>query len=79
MIFTFKELGINISEYNGTSAQQASADIINKAANLITLSQYGHPATSVEMLYDWENSTVDFVAREVKIIPLDFNRWAALQ
>ena len=78
MQYTFKELGINIKDYDGMSPYDAVPQIINHAANKITLSDYGHPMASVESLYNWPATIVDFVQHTVTTIPASFEVWEAI-
>lgn len=69
--YTFAELGIKIADYNGMLASRAITLIINHVADRITMSQYAHPATSIETLYDWPATLVDMVNHRVKLLPID--------
>jgi hypothetical protein len=78
MILTFAELGINAADYNGMHVSQAVPAIINIAANRITLSQYAHPHTNVEALYDWPATLIDFTNHTVEVIPSSYDVWIAI-
>jgi hypothetical protein len=75
MILTFAELGINVADYNGMSVTQAIPAIINHAANRITLSEYAHPATNIETLYNWPASIIDLINHTIEVIPAAYDGW----
>lgn len=75
MVLTFNELRINVADFNGMTAQQARAEIVNIAADAITIARYGHPETSVETLYDWANATVNFVRQYIVLHPVPYYVW----
>lgn len=75
MILTFAELGIDVAEFNGMHVSQAVPAIINIAANAITMSQWNHPQTSVETLYNWPASLVDMVNHTIEVIPAAYDAW----
>ena len=78
MILTFKELGITAADYNGMHITEAVPALINIAADRITMAQWQQPPTSIEMLYDWNASIVDFVNHTIKVIPSSYDVWAML-
>ena len=75
MIYTFAELGINVKEFNGMHVSQAVPAIINLAADRITMAKYQHPDTTVETLYNWPASLIDFVNHTIEVIPASYDAW----
>lgn len=75
MILTFAELQINASDYNGMSARDARAAVINTAADRITMAQWQHPVTAIETLYDWAHGIVDFVKHTINVPPASVDIW----
>lgn len=78
LTLTFQELGIDNATYNGMEAQQARAEIINVAADAITMARYTHPSTPVETLYDWGRASVDFICQRIDVYPTKFDDWIAI-
>jgi len=79
MVLSFDELGIKLHEFNGMSLEDVRKAIINIAADAITATlHWGHPATSVETLYDWENAVVNLYRWRVTIHPVPAYRWNAI-
>lgn len=78
MILTFQELGINAAMFNGMSAVQAIKEIVNIAADAITMARYQHPVTAIETLYKWEATRVDFITQRVEIPARDFDSYAII-
>ena len=75
MILTFAELGIKASDFNGMHVTQAIPAIINIAADRITMSQWQHPVTAVETLYNWSASIIDIVNHTIEVIPAAYDEW----
>jgi hypothetical protein len=78
MEYTFKELGIEIKDYDGMHVSQVVPSIVNHVANKVTLSDYGHPMPSIESLYDWPATIVDFVNHKVRLIAASYEVWEAI-
>lgn len=75
LTLTFKELGINVADYNGVHVSQAVPEIINIAADKVTMAQYRHPDTIIETLYDWGAALVDFTRHTVSLPATPFDTW----
>lgn len=78
MILTFSELQINASDYDDMTAHDARASVINLAGDRVNGSWNPHAHTSVESLYDWAKSQVDFVNHTVKLIAKDYHDWMVI-
>ena len=79
MVLSFGELGIQLHEFNGMTLADARRAIINIAADAITATlHWGHPATSVETLYDWANAEVNFYRYRITINPAPAYVWNAI-
>ena len=66
MIFTFKELGINLADYNGMRIDSVNALIIDKTAELYK-TLYGYWDYLDEDVFNHYNWRVDIVQRYVEI------------
>lgn len=78
LVLTFPELSIDSHTYNGMEARQARAEVINVAADAITMARYAHPSTNIETLYDWARAKVDFVRQRIEVPPTRFDDWVAI-
>ena len=78
MILTFAELGINVADYKDMHITQAVPAIINIAADRITLAQWQHPVTTVETLYNWPASLIDFINHTIEVIPAAYDAWMVI-
>ena len=78
MILTFAELQITAADYNGMEARDARAAVINLAGDRVNGMWNTHAHTSVESLYDWAKSQVDFVNHTVKLIASPYAAWVLI-
>lgn len=75
LVLTFKELGIDVADYNGMHVSQAVPAIINVAADRITMAQWGHPPTAIETLYAWSYAIVNFTLQRIELPAAPFDQW----
>lgn len=78
MVLSFKELGINVRDYDGMSFGRAVSLIINLVADRITMAQWQHPVTAVETLYNWPATVIDFVNHSVEVVPQSSEVWGLI-
>lgn len=78
MILTFAELQITMADYNGMNARDARASVINLAGDRVNGNWNNHAYTSVESLYDWSKSQVDFVNHTVTLIASPYDSWVLI-